>query len=153
MGARGVRYAEDVHIHFGGFMNMKKLFISTLAGGILLNLLDMAMYGGVLQNAMKSVTGMKQDIPVTIYIITDFIMALVFAVVYEALKGSATPGAAKGARFGFFAGLFAAFPAMLAFSTMIVGMPYWMGWVWTVNGIVWYTLLGAVVGFVYEKVK
>ena len=135
-------------------MNVKKLLLSTLAGGVLLNILDMLFHGMILKNTYAAFpTLFNADAPVWIYIVSDFLAALIFTIVYEKLKGSSNPGAGAGANFGFFAGLLITFPGMVSMSAMLVGFPYWLSWVWLISGIVWYVALGAVVGGIYQKVK
>jgi len=135
-------------------MNFKKLLLSTVIGGIVANVFDGLLHGAALSNTYKSFpTLINQHPSVPMFLVADFIAAFVFAVVYEQFKGSATPGSASGARFGFFAGLLVTFPGMLAMLTMFQGFPSWLAWVWVLAGIMWYVLMGAVVGAIYQKVK
>ena len=81
----------------------------------------------------------------------DFIAALVFTWVYLRLAPQAPAGPAGGATFGLYAGVLVNFPKNIFLHLLIQGFPYALSWIWTLYGIMWYVVLGAIAGAMNRK--
>jgi uncharacterized membrane protein YeaQ/YmgE (transglycosylase-associated protein family) len=131
-------------------MNVKKFLLAVLAVGIVMNVLDGVVHGALLKGWYDTLTFFKKDTSPAWFIIMDFINALVLVWVYEKVKTSFAQGPAGGALFGFYAGVLLNFPTVIGMFIMINGIPYGLAWLWTIMGIVWYTIAGVVIGLIYK---
>lgn len=134
-------------------MNTKKLVIATLVVGIVMNVLDFVIHGLVLSGAYYSQlpTLFRQDTSPTWFVIGDFVAALVFVWVYDRVYGSFGGGPKGGATYGLYAGVLINFPTWIFASLIYVGFPYSLSWVWTIIGILYGVVVGAVAGAMYKK--
>jgi len=134
-------------------MNVKKLLIATLVVGVVANVLDFIVHGLILQGAFysKLTTLFRTDMPMGWFIFGDFVGALVLVWVYDRVYGSFAGGLKGGALYGLYAGILVNFPTWLFASGMYVGFPYGLAWIWTIWGILWTVILGAVAGVLYQK--
>jgi hypothetical protein len=60
-------------------------------------------------------------------------------------------GPKGGATFGVYAGVLINFPTWIFSHLLVDGFTYGLAWLWTVIGIVWAVIGGAVVGAIYRK--
>src|SRR3990172_3590957 len=129
-------------------MNVKKLLLATLVVGIVANVLDFIVHGQILAGAYYSqLTSLfRQDIPMAWFIIGDFVAALVFVWVYDRVYGSFGGGPKGGATYGLYAGVLVNFPTWIFMNLLVIGFPYSLAWIWTIYGIVWCVVAGAVAG-------
>ena len=134
-------------------MNVKKLVVATLVGGIVANVLDYVVHGMLLAERYYSKLSVlfRQDTPVHYFVIGDFVAVLVLVLVYDRVYASFGGGARGGAIGGFWAGLLVSFPTFIFIHLQFAGFPYALSWIWTIYGIVWYVVVGAVVGALYRK--
>jgi hypothetical protein len=134
-------------------MNVKKLLLATLVVGVVANVLDWVVHGLILQGAYYSqLTSLfRQDASMALMIIGDFVWALVFVWVYSRVYSSFSGGAKGGATYGLYVGVLVNFPANLYMNMMFVGFPYGLAWIWTIWGIIFAVIVGAVAGAIYKK--
>lgn len=132
-------------------MNPKKFLLAFIIVGVVFNVLDGLIHGGILGSTYKELTFMRKDDPIVWYIVLDFVVALVLVWVYEKVKGSFARSMGGGALFGFYAGVLVTFPAMLGMKLMITDFPYYLSWVWVISGVVCYTIAGLIIGAIYKE--
>jgi hypothetical protein len=134
-------------------MNVKRLVVATLVGGIVANVLDYVVHGMLLaQRYYSQLTSLfRQDTPIQYFVIGDFVAVLVLVMVYDRVHASFGGGARGGAIGGFWAGLLVSFPSYIFIHLQFAGFPYALSWIWTIYTIVWYVVVGAVVGALYRK--
>jgi uncharacterized membrane protein YagU involved in acid resistance len=132
-------------------MNISKLVVAWLVVGVVMNVLDILVHGVGLSGYYAQMTFMRHDMSVTSIVVTEFVFALVFVVVYDRLYATTTTSVGRGAAFGFWTGLLLSFPANIGMYVMINGFPYWLSWVWTLSGMVTMTVGGAVAGGLYAR--
>lgn len=131
-------------------MNVQKCLTATVAVGVVANILDFVVQGNLLAGYYAG-GPFRQDAPMGWFIFGDFVAAAVFVWFYDRVKASFAGGPAGGATFGFYAGVLASFPAYIFFHLMIKDVPYALSWIWTVYGIAWAVIAGAVAGAIYKK--
>ena len=132
-------------------MNVAKLVVAWLVVGVVMNALDLLVHGVALGSYYAQLTFMRQDVSPAWFVLMDFVVALVFVVVYDRLYATPTRRAGRGAAFGFWTGLLLNFPAGISMNLMFKGFPYWLAWVWIASGLVTLTIAGAVAGALYAK--
>jgi hypothetical protein len=65
--------------------------------------------------------------------------------------GSFASGPKGGATYGFYAGVLVSFPSWILNNLLFVGIPHSLSWIWTVAGIRFGVMGGAVAGALYKK--
>ena len=131
-------------------MNWKKCITIGLVLGVVANVLDFVVHGNLLASYYAQPPFVQED-NIIWFVVGDFVAALVFAWFYLRVAGSFPSGPTGGATFGLFAGVLINFPANIFLHLMIVGFPYAVSWIWTVYGIAWAVVLGAVAGAMNKK--
>jgi hypothetical protein len=136
-------------------MNWKKFLIATLAVGVVVNVLDMIVQGGLFTSMFysKAPQLFRQDFNLAAVVIGDFVAAAVLVWFYNRVLASFGTGLMNGAKFGFYAGVFLGFPMFIFNHLMLVGYSYGLAWASTIYAVVWCKVAGAVAGLVYEKVS
>jgi uncharacterized membrane protein YoaK (UPF0700 family) len=132
-------------------MNVAKLVVAWLVVGVVLNVLDYLVHGLALGSYYAQLTFMRQDTSYLLFVLLDFVFALVFVFVYDRLYATAECRVGRGAAFGFWAGLLLNFPMNIGLYLMIKDVPYGLAWVWTIYGIIALTIAGAIAGAIYAK--
>jgi hypothetical protein len=135
-------------------MNIKKLVIATVAVGVVMMVLDFVIHVQILSGPYYSQLPslFKQSEPPMVWIIIgDLVAALVFVWVYDRVYGSFGGGWKGGATYGLFAGILVNFPTWLFMNLVLEGFPYGLAWIWTIVGVVYGVILGAVAGALYKK--
>lgn len=134
-------------------MNVQRFVLAGLAGGVVGNVLDFVVHGQILQSRYYSQNPalFKADTPMYWYPIMGFLAALVLTWVWDRVGGSFGTGAKAGATGGLYAGVLMNFPAMIGMHLGFVGFPYALSWIWMIYGILWYVVVGAVIGALYKK--
>ena len=134
-------------------MKSSKFWIAVVAAGVVANVFDYVVHGMILQNAYysKMTDLMNQGGNPTWFVVGDFIAVLVLAWVYDKVYGTFGGGPKGGAMFGLYAGVLVNFPAGIFFHLMFKGFPYSLSWVWIILGIIFYVIVGAVLGAMYKK--
>lgn len=133
-------------------MKSGKFWLAVLVGGVVLNVLDFVLHGMILHSYYGGMPELfnPPGNPVS-FIIGDFVFALVFVWVYDRVYASFGGGPRGGATFGVYAGVITSFPTWFLMSFIIKGFTMDLAWIWTINGLVWSVILGAVIGSVYKK--
>jgi hypothetical protein len=134
-------------------MKSSKFWIAVLVAGVVMNVFDFLVQGKILNDMYyaKLPTLFNNTANPAWYIFGDFLAVLVLAWFYDVVSGSFPKGAAGGAKFGAYAGILISFPTWLLMSAMVVGFPYPLAWLWTILGVVWGAIAGAVVAAIYKK--
>lgn len=84
-------------------------------------------------------------------VITDFIGALVFVWFFDRVRSAYAPGVPGGVAYGLTAGILINVPTWVWVANLFRGFPYVDAAIWTVTGIVWAVLMGAVAGWMWER--
>jgi hypothetical protein len=132
-------------------MNVKKLVVAWLVIGVVANVLDYLVTAGLFAAQFRQVPIIRQDTPVALWILFDFVLALVFVVVYDRLYAGGGSGVGRGVAFGFWTGLLMNFPMNIGLYLMFTGIPYRLTWVMTFYGIIVFTIFGAIAGALYRR--
>jgi hypothetical protein len=124
-----------------------KCLIAVIVAAIVGNALDFAVQAKWLGSAYYSkIDSMRMDTPVSQFVFADFVGVFVLAWVLCRLSASFASGAKGGATAGFYLGVLASFPAHHFTFLMFRGYPYSLVWINTVYAIVWYVIIGAILG-------
>lgn len=130
---------------------MKNL-IAILVAGIVVTALDAYVQGNLLTHAYYSkMDSMKHDTAISSFIIADFVAVAVFAWVFCKVGSAFGDGLKGGMCAGFFLGVFATFPTYHFVFLTTTGYPYSLAWINTGYGIVWYMVIGAIIGAMTKK--
>jgi hypothetical protein len=132
-------------------MKNPKFWIAVLVGGIVANVIDSIVMGGVLESTFASIPSIRQDMSIAWLVFGDFVAVFVFTLLYDRVYSSFPGGPKGGATWGAYAGLLVSFPTWLFMHLMFVGFPYGLAWGLTIYGIIWGVIVGAVVGAMYKK--
>jgi hypothetical protein len=135
-------------------MNVKKLVPAALAVGVIFIVLDFVVHELMLKGPYYSQLPslFKQDGPPMVWaIIGDLVAGLVMVWVYDRAYSSFSGGPKGGATFGLYAGILVNFPTWLFMNLVLQGFPYSLAWIWTITGILYGVIGGAVAGALYKK--
>jgi hypothetical protein len=133
-------------------MNVRKFLVAAVGVGVVMNVFDFVVNGIILQNAVYAkLPLLKQNLPITWLVVADFVAALVFVWVYVRVSGSFGASVQGGVQYGFYAGVLINFPTWIVSYLLINGFTYSLAWTWTVMGIIWCLIAGAVAGALYKK--
>jgi hypothetical protein len=134
-------------------MKTSRFWIAVLGAGLVMNAFDFVVHGQLLNGMYyaKMPSLFNSTANPAWYILGDFLSVLVLAWFYDMVSGSFPTGAAGGAKFGAYAGILISFPTWLLTSAMIIGFPYGLAWLWTILGVAWGAIAGAVVAALYKK--
>ncbi len=132
-------------------MNVQKLLLAAVAVGVAVNVFDFVVHGQLLAGYSAQFPIFVTPPPIPWLVVGDFVAALVFVWVYSRVYSSFGGGPKGGATYGLYAGILVNFPTWIFAYLIIKGFTYGLAWTWTVIGIVWCVLAGAVAGAVYKK--
>ncbi|MFN0159126.1 MAG: hypothetical protein ACKVRP_13775 [Bacteroidota bacterium] len=133
-------------------MKSGKFWIAVLVAGLVVNVFDFVVHGMMLANTYMSMPDVfNQTEDPTWFVVGDFIAVLVFAWFYDKVYASFGGGMMGGATYGLYAGVLVSFPTWIFAHLMIAGFPYGLAWTFTLLGIVWGVIAGAVLGAMYKK--
>jgi len=132
-------------------VNLQKWLTIGLVLGVVANVLDFVVQGNLLAGMYAAHPIFVQNPPIAWLVVGDFVAALVFAWMYLRFTASVPPGPAGGATFGLYAGILVNFPTNVFLYLLIKDFPYYISWVWTLWGITWYVVLGAIAGVMNRK--
>jgi hypothetical protein len=134
-------------------MNVKKVLLTALAVGVVMNIVDFVVQGNLLAgySAQFAVLKKAADLKIPWLVVGDFVAALVLVWVYDRVHSSFASGAKGGATFGLYAGVLVNFPTWIFANLIFADFPYGLAWTWTIVGIVWAVIAGAVAGAVYKR--
>lgn len=128
-------------------MNLKRLLVSGIAAGVVVNVYDFLVHGMLLA---KYTAGppFRPEAPIPWLVAGDFVAAFVLAWVWIKVKGCFGSGWKAGLTGGLYAGILVNFPGPIFLHLLIENFSYQMAWIWVGCGLVWYLLAGAVIGLV-----
>ena len=132
-------------------MNVKKLLLTAVVVGVVMNIVDFVVQGQLLAGLYASLPLFKKEPSIHLLVIGDFVTALVFVWVYDRVRSSFGAGAKGGATYGLYAGILINFPTWIFAHLLFEGFPYSLAWTWALLGIGWCVIAGAVAGAVYKK--
>jgi hypothetical protein len=133
-------------------MNVKKVLLTALAVGVVMNVFDFLVQGMLLSGWYSQFSILRKGPPPILWLVVgDFVAALVFVWVYDRVASAFAAGPKGGALFGLYAGVLVNFPTWIFAHLIIEGFTYGLAWGWTALGIVWGVVAGAVAGAVYKK--
>ncbi len=132
-------------------MNVKKVLLAGLVVGVVMNVFDFVVQGQLLAGYYAQLSFLKREPPIPWLVVGDFVAALVFVWVYDRVFSSFGGGAKGGATFGLYAGVLVNFPTWIFANLIFVDFPYGLAWVWTLVGVAWGVIAGAVAGATYKK--
>ena len=132
-------------------MNVKKLLLATVVVGVVMNIVDFLVQGQLLAGLYATLPLFKTEPPIPWLVFGDFVSALVFVWVYDRVQSSFGGGVKGGATYGLYAGILINFPTWIFAHLIFEGFPYSLAWTWTLVGVVWCVIAGAVAGALYKK--
>jgi len=134
-------------------MNLKRFLVAGLAGGVVGNVLDYVVHGQILtaQYYSKMPGLFRQDAPIPWLMAGTLVSALVLAWVWAKVHRCFGSGAKGGALGGLYAGILINFPSQIFAHLTLAGFPYELSWIWTIYGILWAVIVGAVIGALYKE--
>ena len=132
-------------------MNVKKLLLATVVVGVVMNIVDFIVQGQLLAGLYANLPLFKKEPPIPWLVVGDFVTALVFVWVYDKVLSSFGAGAKGGAMYGLYAGILVNFPTWIFAHLLFEGFPYSLSWTWTLVGVAWCVIAGAVAGVIYKK--
>jgi hypothetical protein len=133
-------------------MNVKKVLLTALAVGVVMNIFDFVVQGQLLAGWYSQFSVFRKGPPpVPWLVVGDFVAALVFVWVYDRVASAFASGPQGGATYGFYAGVLVNFPTWIFAYLLMEGFTYNLAWGWTAIGILWCVIAGAVAGAVYKK--
>jgi hypothetical protein len=132
-------------------MNVKKLLLAGLVVGVVMNIVDFVVQGQLLAGYYSNLALFKKEAPIPMLVFGDFVTALVFVWVYARVFSSFGGGPKGGATYGLYAGILINFPTWIFAHLLFEGFPYGLSWTWTLLGVAWCVIAGAVAGALYKK--
>jgi len=134
-------------------MKEGRFWVAVLVGGVVMNIVDTIFQGFLFAGPIyQRYSGLfRQDESLMpFYILGDFVAVLVVAWLYLKVRGSFETGMKGGMLFGLYVGVVMSFPAYHFTQLTIDGFPYWVAWIFTVYGVLWGVVVGAVLGKILE---
>ena len=134
-------------------MQVGRIIKTGLAAGVVANGWDFVMNTFVmpmLHRAPESVY-LPAELMIERLVITDFVAAFVFVWFYDRVHSLFGAGLKGGATYGLWAGILVSFPMWIMIANLFRGFPYVDAGIWTVYGIIWGVVVGAAVGWTWEK--
>jgi hypothetical protein len=127
-------------------MDFKALVKLGVAAGLVLNVLDIAVQGGLLAHFYLGPTFRDTADLIPQLVATDFVAGFVFAWLYLKLGSATGAGPVGGARFGWAAGMLYSFPMYIAMHLLFNGYSFRLALINTVYQIFAYVVAGVTVG-------
>ena len=132
-------------------MNVKKLLLTAVVVGVVMNIVDFVVQGQLLAGYYANFSLFKREAPIPWLVVGDFVAALVFVWVYDRVRASFGAGPKGGATYGLYAGVLVNFPTWIFAYLLMEGFTYGLAWTWTLVGIAWCVIAGALAGLLYKK--
>ena len=127
-------------------MNVMRILIAGLAGGVVMWLVSFVLHGLVLGNTYLKYPVFSQEASNPIhFLILEVLIAIPAAIIFMKTRPSWRPGVAGGLVFGFWLGAFGFF-AQFFNPLVIEGFPYYLGWCWGGVNLIVSLFLGLVLG-------
>ena len=132
-------------------MNVKKLLLATVVVGVVMNIVDFVVQGQLLAGYYANFAFLKKEPAIPMLVVGDFVAALVFVWVYDRVRSAFGTGPKGGALYGLYAGILINFPTWIFAHLIFEGFPYGLAWTWTLIGVAWCVIAGAVAGALYKR--
>jgi hypothetical protein len=134
-------------------MKSGKFWLAVLAAGVVVNILDWAVYTQWLGPTYMATNPavFRQDTNPMFYVFGDFVCVFVFAWVFDKVSSSFGSTPKDGAMAGMYLGILVNFPMNILLHLMFNGYPYSLSWIGTIYGIAWYMIVGYIVAMVMKK--
>jgi len=132
-------------------MNVKKLLLTAVVVGVVMNIVDFVVQGQLLAGYYANFSLFKKEPPIPMLVVGDFVAALVFVWVYDRVRSSFAAGPQGGATYGLYAGVLVNFPTWIFAYLLMEGFGYGLAWTWTLVGIAWCVIAGALTGLLYKR--
>lgn len=132
-------------------MNVKKLLLTAVVVGVVMNIVDFVVQGQLLAGYYANFPLFKREPPIPWLVVGDFVAALVFVWVYDRVRSSFGAGPQGGATYGLYAGVLVNFPTWIFAYLLMEGFTYGLAWTWTLVGIAWCVIAGALTGLLYKR--
>jgi hypothetical protein len=133
-------------------MKNSKCWLAVLVAGIVGNALDFVVQNKLLTSAYYSkIDALKQDTNPGWFIFGDFVAVAVLAWAFGRLAAAIGDGAKGGAAAGLTLGVLVNFPTFHFIFLTTKGYPYQLAWINTIYGILWYVVVGAIIGAIMKK--
>jgi len=132
-------------------MNVKNLLLAALVVGVVMNIVDFVVQGQLLAGLYSALPLFKKEPPIPWLVFGDFVTVLVFVWVYDRVRGAFAGGPKGGALYGLYAGILINFPTWIFAHLLMEGFPYSLAWTWTLVGVVWCVIAGALAGLLYKQ--
>ena len=131
-------------------MNIGRIAKMALAAAVVYVVVDYIALNYLLSGAMASMAAILNPTPpaMSMWAAVDVVAAIVLVVVYDRVRGSFAAGAAGGATFGVYAGLFTHLPTWIGLHLFLKDFSYTSAWLFTAEGVVASVLMGAAAGAV-----
>lgn len=133
-------------------MQTGRILKAGLAVGVVMNIYDYVTNTFVFPMFGPPPAFMKDmaSLPMMWLVISDFVAGLVFIWVFDKVRAAFGPGAKGGATYGVYAGILMNFPLWIVMYLVMKDLPYGVAWTYTINGVVWGVIAGAVGAIVYD---
>ena len=134
-------------------MKNGRFWLAVLVTGVVANVIDFALQGYLFQNLYYSkIVGLFRPMGnPALYVLADFVAVLVLAWFYEKVSSSFAGGAMGGAMYGLYTGVLINFPTWIMAHLTINNFTYHLAWFWTLYGIAWCVIAGAILAAIYKK--
>jgi len=127
-------------------------WLAVLIAGIVAVILDWAVQAKWLASAYYlRIESMRVDAKPINFVVVDFVAVAVLAWVLRRLSSSFGSGARGGANAGFYLGVLVSFPSYHFIFLTFKGYPYSLAWINTIYGIIWYMIIGAILGVLMRR--
>ncbi|MDH5234903.1 MAG: hypothetical protein OEW77_08065 [Gemmatimonadota bacterium] len=133
-------------------MHTGRILKTGLAVGVVANVYDFVTntYLFPLLGSPPAIMKDMADLSIQWLVVNDFVMALVFVWFFDKVRAAFGPGAGGGAGYGLAIGIVMNFPLWITMSLIMRDFSYGTAWMWTIMGVVWAVIMGAVAGAVYD---
>lgn len=131
-------------------MNLPRVLLAGVVGGVVMNLNDFLMHGVILSSTYEryAVFGTEPANPLW-FLVIAIMIGLAGALLFAKTRDSWGAGIKGGATFGVFVGLVAFFPQFYN-SLVIKGFPYFLSWCWGGVSLIGWVLFGVVAALLYR---
>lgn len=132
-------------------MNWTKAILAGVVGGIVKNLVDWGMHGGIMGDTYTKyeVFGAEPANPMHFFL-TAICIGIFAALLFARTRDSWGDGLMGGVSFGVWTGMMVFFGNFYN-ALVIKGFPYYMSWCWGGMEFIGMVVLGAVLGLMYKK--
>jgi len=133
-------------------MQTGRILKAGLAVGVVANIWDFVsnMYIYPMFGPQPAIMKDMASMSIPTLVIGDFVLALVFIWFFDRVRAAFGPGAKGGATYGLMVGILMNFPLWIMMHVVLKDFSYGAAWTWTISGILWTVISGAVGAIVYD---